>query len=240
MFNFETKEELLKFLSEDEKGKEISEEIKQPLVKKRDEILSELKTAKSRLSEVPEDLDDIKARAGKVNQYETKLAELQKQLDSSNPDEKLEQLRQSYEEKIGQLSEKHNKFVNNYKETKVSSQITEAIRKFKGEPELLEHVVRRRIKESVDDNGNIVIETLSQDGKPYFLDGKEATVEDIVRELKNDERYGKAFEAEGKSGTGGRGNSGMADSTEIVTDPTKEGFSFSKLQQHMKRTGTGS
>ena len=237
---FETLDDLKKYLQEDDEGKLIAEELKQPLVKKRDDLLSELKTARGRLSDLPENLDELKEASTKVKSYEEKIAELQKQINSSNPDEKLEQLKQSYEEKLESMNQRHSQFVKSYADSTVSSKITESIRKEKGIPELLSHVVRQRVKETVDDNGNVKVEVLSADGKPLFIDGKEATIDDVVRELKTHDNFARAFEPSGNSGTGGRGNTGFAGKgTDVITDPTKEGFSFSKLQEHMKRTATG-
>lgn len=228
MFKFETKEELLEFLKSDEgEGFEISNELKKPLLNKRDDLLSEVKTLKGKLSTFDSvDIDGLKEKASKADELESKLKGL------SKSDEKYDELKRSLEEQLTLERQKHEKFVNQYTEQAVDSRITQAISRNSGIPELLKPIVKSRVKPVLSESGDVSMEVLSQDGKPYFVNGKEATVDDIVNELKNDEIYARAFNGSGASGTGTRKSN--ATSGGVVLDPDDPNYSLTKAMEYKK------
>lgn len=222
-------EEVKKFLEETEEGQELVESFKKPLIEKRDQLLSELKTVKSKYSDV--DVDELRSKATKAEQLEQQLQELKSK--GSEGDEKYEELKKSLEDQLEQERSKYNKFIDKYAESSLDSRITQAISRNKGIPDLLKPIVRQRIKHDVDDDGNIQIEVLSKEGKPLFKDGKEASLDDVLEELKTDEVFARAFEGTGSSGSGTRQTG--AKGSGVVLDPNDPNYSLTAAMEYYNR-----
>lgn len=233
MYKFETKQELIDFLkSEDEEASEIAETIKEPLVKKRDDLLSELKDAKAKVSEFNQlDVDGLRSKAEEADTVKKQLDELKRK--SSEGDDKYDELRKSLEQEVAKEREKLDRFVTRYKETKVDNLISDAVSKHKGMTDLLKPVLRNRIKEHVTDDGNIEVEILSKEGKPYFINGEEATVEDLVKEFKQDDVYSRCFEGSGASGSGTRPSN--VKNNGPILDTNDPNYSLTEAMKHAKK-----
>lgn len=93
---------------------------------------------------------------------------------------------------------------------KVSAKINAEIREAKGVPELLESHVRSRVRSEMVD-GKLKITVLNASGGPMLKDdGKEASVKDLISELRTNAIYQRAFEAPTAGGTGGKESSGAS------------------------------
>ena len=205
-------EEVKKFLEENDEGKALLESLKKPLIEKRDALLGELSTLKTKVKEAG-DLDELKEKAGKVDELEKNYNELKNK--SSKGDEKYDQLKQSFEEKLAEERKAKEKISEKFKSTHVDALINNAIVKNKGVPELLRPVVSNRIRTEFNDDGDVSITVLDKKGKPYYKDGEEAKVEDIVEELKSHDLYRRAFDGTGSSGSGSHQSRDVQPSTDM-------------------------
>lgn len=140
---------------------------------------------------------------------------------------KAEEIRAEYETKLKQTSEQAQKEIQTAKEQAKAEQdaarryfqtgeITRAIGGAKGVPELLSHVVEQHVKVERGEDGAFSLKVIGKDGQPRIKDSQGAaySLDDLVSELKADPKYGRAFEAEGKGGSGaapnGNGGAGGA------------------------------
>lgn len=82
-------------------------------------------------------------------------------------------------------------------------EVTRAISSAKGVPELLAHVVDQHLDVQRADNG-FALRVLGKDGQPRVKNsaGDPFGLDDLVAELKQDPKYGRAFEPDGKGGSG--------------------------------------
>jgi len=189
-------------------------------------LLGELKTLKESVKKFEGiDVEDLRSKASSVENLKQELERAKK---DNSSDEKVEELRKSLEAEVQKERDKLNSFVNKYRESKIESLITDSVAKHKGVSELLKPVIRNRLKDTVTDDGDVQIEVLSKDGKPYFIDGNEATVEDLVKELKADEIYSRCFEGTGASGSGTRPTNGKLD---FSLDPTDPNYSLTEAMR---------
>lgn len=178
-----------------------------------------------------EGVDDMPAVVGLRQSKQTILDEkkqLEKKLEAlgvSTPEE-IEALRtaakqnnsdkvKELEGKLAQASENAQKEIAKAKELAEAEQaaarsyfedgeITRAISAAKGVPELLSHVVRGHIKTERSDDGKFALRVLGKDGQPRIKNSNADPfgLDDLVAELRQDPKYGRAFEAEGKGGSG--------------------------------------
>lgn len=99
------------------------------------------------------------------------------------------------------------------------AEITRALTAAKGVPQLLSHVVKSHLKTDRTDDGKFAMKVLGRDGQPRIKDGQgnPFTIDDLIGELKQDPMYGRAFEAEGKTGSGATGGSGGGGSGKVIS-----------------------
>lgn len=207
MLKFETTEQLVEYLKGEE-GAAIAESIKAPLIAKRDELLGEVKTLRSKYEGIdPEEVSSLKTRATQAETLKEQLEQLKSR--ANQPDERVEEVKSQLQAELARQQEAHQSIMRRYQEATVSSQIRDAITRHEGIPELLEGVIRNRVRVTPQDNGDVTLETLSREGKPLFVNGEEATLDHLVKELAADERYGRAFNTSSPSGSGSRGNASL-------------------------------
>lgn len=93
----------------------------------------------------------------------------------------------------------------------VSDKVTKAIAAENGNPLFLEHHVTQHVKVVENDEGEFEVQVLNKDGTRKLMDsGSYATVQDFVKELKNDERFAAAFAGTMATGSGGSGTTETA------------------------------
>lgn len=191
-------EAIKEFLNTDE-GKQLIEEHDSVsgLRKKRDDLLSQLSGIKSKLNDYSSlgELDEIKSKLSNVVEVKDN-----KEKEDAKINAQIEHLTKQLESEKQLRSNREQAMVKSY----LNAEVTKLITKHKGIPELLNHIVYGRVEASLDDNGNVVITTKTNDGQPFFKDGKEGTVEDVINEIKNNPIYGRAFEIDVASGSGAR------------------------------------
>lgn len=158
-------------------------------------------------------IDDPAAAAEAVK----KLAEFDK-LDPEKDAEKLAAEKMKIRE--AQIVAKHNEeltgrdterdtLMTQLNEVMIRADATAAIAEHKGSVPLLLPMVQKITRLS-QENGKFFVEVLGADGNPRIGDasGKLMTISQLVEEMKGDETYGRAFDGEGRSGSGGPGDGG--------------------------------
>lgn len=156
--------------------------------------------AREALKKVKEfgDLDPEKklAEAKKIfeQQLEDKYANLQKQLDAKHKSEI-----DGATKKIGSLNTKLQK-------TMIHEAALRAISDEKGVAELLLPVVTSRARVKEIDNEDYIVEILDDRGNPRISPSSGSTAPmtlgELVKELKSNEKFGRAFDGTGQTGTG--------------------------------------
>lgn len=213
--------EKIKEFLETEEGKQYieSHESVSGLRNKRDELLSQLTTIKGKLQSYSElgDIEEIKSAITKVSKVKESSKE---DKDTTKEDAKviaqIEHLTNELNNERNLRTKREQSMVKSF----VNAEVTKLIAKHKGVPELLNHIIMSRVEASLDDAGNVVINTKTMDGQPYFKDGKEGTIEDVINDIKNNPVYGRAFEVEMPNGSGARPVSKGGRPTGDIFDPS--------------------
>lgn len=123
---------------------------------------------------------------------------------------KLKQLRESlkaeFEETlkktVGEKDEQLTKMQRSLQKNMIEREAIAALSKHKGSTELLlPHVISKLAL--VEDDGELVVRVVDKDGDP-ISDGKGGykSVEQFVSEMRTDEKFSRAFDASGRTGTG--------------------------------------
>lgn len=184
-------------------------------VERLERALSNERTESARLRTLADKIKDIDPT--KYEQYQREAREA---------DERAKRLEEETERQVAdvrrELNDKHKKELetrdstindlrNRLHTTYLDNLLGEAIRKGEGEPRLLMHEMRSRVRIK-DENGVLSHEVLGKDGKAWTVDvegeSKAATLDDLVKEYKADDVFGLAFAGSGQGGTGSTGSGG--------------------------------
>ena len=222
------KEQILEFLSTDE-GKEVLNTVNAGLLAKRDELLSKQVSLKS-------ELDKFKSLGVEPDALPTILQEYN-QLKNSKKDDKpseptvdpklLAQL-EHFKTELSARDQKLNALQTKLVTSALDSVVMGEIAKADGIPMLLKPLIASRIKTELDDNAQVKITVLNEDGTPKFKGGKEATVEDLINELKASEDFAGAFKVKPVSGSGTRATAGKPT---VAADPSDANFNLTSLMK---------
>jgi hypothetical protein len=172
----------------------------EPLAAKNAEVLNELKSLKSTIGEVggTEALKQLKA---------AKEKDLQDRLNGND----VETVKKTYQSQLDAETKTRKNLEKRMVETEVSRLVSNEIAKADGVPELLEHVVRGRIRAELGDDLSVRVKVLDVNGTPKLnSDGREASITDIIEELKGNSVYGRAFKAANVSGSGAKSSAAPA------------------------------
>ncbi len=111
------------------------------------------------------------------------------------------QLTKKHEDALAEAKSKEDGLNRQLEGVHVGRQITEALAEHKGDPVLLTHLVRERLQVVADDSGERRVIVVDKDGDKRHHDGAPMTTSQLVAEMKESEKYGKAFEGTGSSGS---------------------------------------
>jgi hypothetical protein len=167
--------------------------VKEPVISKNKEILEKLTALNGTVQQFG-GLDAIKSMAEQVTQYKAQA--------EAKPKDDIESVKKTYADQLAGVSAERDSLKQRLVERDVQTALHNAIRDAKGEPALLEPIVRSRIKaEAIE--GKVRIGVLTVDGVPMLnSEGKDASVKDLLAEIRSDGRYARAFEATKASGSG--------------------------------------
>jgi len=154
--------------------------------------------------------------AEQARELTTRMAELQS-LDPNKEADKIAATK--LEELKKQLVKQHEKDIDKYKtetgemrgqleEHLITASATKAIAEAKGSVDLLLPIIQRQSRIRKAENGKFIVEIIGADNMPRIGDsnGNAMTIEQLVTEMKGSERFGRAFESSGTTGTGGPGD----------------------------------
>lgn len=147
------------------------------------------------LGKTPEEIEELLA----------KLEEADNKAKAKEGD--IEGLKKQYDEKLTKaltpLQQKAAKLEAKLQETLVQSAAVSAIAAEKGVPELLLPHVERRAR-VVEEDGEYVVKIFQPDGKTPMVNdaGEPATIADLIAQMKEDAKFGRAFESSGATGSG--------------------------------------
>lgn len=215
-----------------------------PALRKKDELLGEVKELKAR-AKLFEGIEDPEAARKALK----RVPELEEALKGGGKDaERIRQIQAEYEQKLEQVQAATRREVEEAtaradKADAASldyfrrSEITKAITEAKGVPEFLEHIVAAKVKADRDENGGFKLQVLDAAGMPRVKDSKLTPMPllEYVLELKQDPKYGRAFEPSQGGGSGatqgGSGGSGRpaASQTFDRNDPVAWGRNADKV-----------
>lgn len=219
-------EAVKQFLATDE-GKALIEnsEAISGLRTKKDELLSKNVQMKTQL-EAYSALGDVETLSKAVSVFK----QTGEKKDDVTVDPKLaaqlEHLTKELENERGLRTKREQKMVASF----ANAEVTSVIAKHKGVPELLNHVVSSRVEAKLTDDGLISISIKNTDGSPMFKNGKEATLEDLMAEIKANPIYGRAFDADNTQGSGTRPSKQTVKSVDF-DDPNVNFTELMKKQQ---------
>lgn len=209
-------EAIKQFLATDE-GKALIENSESiaGLKTKKDELLSKNVVLSNQLKDYAAlgDIATLRAALEKVSAVD------EKKDDKTVVDPKLtaqiEHLTKELESERGLRTKREQALVGSFAQAEIAS----VIAKHKGVPELLSHVVSSRVEASLTDEGKITLVVKNVDGSPMFKNGKEASVEDLITEIKANPIFGRAFDADTNTGSGARAQKPVKQSVDL-DDPS--------------------
>lgn len=171
---------------------------------KRDELLEKSKTHKT--------FADSVNSLGGLDSLREIVESQHKQAEDSND---VEKLKSHYAELLKAEQDRVAKLSNSFISEKTSSALTKAITAKGGNTKLLEPILKSRIQGEIED-GSVKIKVLDSTNSPMLVEGRDATIEDLVNEFAQSTDYKPAFDAAHKTGSGAKAGSGKAAETFAV------------------------
>lgn len=108
---------------------------------------------------------------------------------------------------VGEKDEQLSKMERSLRKNMLEREAVTALAKHKGSQDLLLDQVTKRLVLVDEGDGELVVRVVDKDGDPVTDGaGNPKTVDQLVKEMRADERYSRAFEPTGKSGTGAKPN----------------------------------
>ena len=100
---------------------------------------------------------------------------------------------------------------NQLHEVLVVNALTTAVAQEKGNPDLLMPMLQSKVKAAIDDSGQMGVYVMDAAGDRRYsgVTGKEMTIQELVSEIKSDNKFAAAFQSEAPSGSGMQPNAGQ-------------------------------
>lgn len=180
------------------------------------EPVEDVKGLKSALERERADRKKFAALAKKFEGVDLeRYEELQKK--AQDAEEREAEKKGQWESLKTQLIEKHGKDIEplqsrigsltkSLEKAMIDAEATRAVAKLDGSTKLLLPHIRSRVR-LVEENGQHVVVVVGDDGEPRVGNGKgdPMTIEDLVKEMRDDPEFGGAFKANGAAGGGSTG-----------------------------------
>jgi len=180
-----TKEQVMEYFTTDE-GKSLLEEQKKPLLQKRDEIFDTMNSMKSELQSYKE----------KESASEQAAREAEEERLKGSQD--LDALKAFYDTELQQSKAAVTELTQKVASKERDRIIAETASKHSNSPKPLQLLLRDRITVAME-GGETTTTVLDEGGEPMYFEGKPATIDHVIDELKSNETYAPFF-----SGTGDR------------------------------------
>lgn len=170
----------------------------QGLVQNKEQILTESKQYKDMLAAY-KDLGDVEALKTAKDFY-TKAEQDRVAKEGESKDTAVLAQLKSLQDKLQAMEQEKAQSLERSKQSAKDAFITKAIADAKGEPELLAHIVGKRVVADYEGE-EIKFKILDKDGKDWAIDGNLASIDDLMKEVKSNSKWSKAFEPDVVSGT---------------------------------------
>jgi len=189
-----------------------------PVLDKRTELLASLAETKEVIKSFG-GVDAIKALHEQKNAAEKAAQE------AAGKSGDIEAVKKSYADQLAAAHGELEGLKNAAKAEKVSSAVGKAIREEKGIPELLEPHVKSRVRAELNADGTVKLVVLGANGAPMLnVDGKDATMKDLLAEFKGNATFGRAFDAPAASGSGAKGGASTGGDVANPWNPASRNF----------------
>lgn len=167
---------------------------------------------KAQMEELDDEIDEEGDKGGEKGKKMDKLKRLRESLKA--------EFEETLKKTVGEKDEQLTKMQRSLHKNMVEREAIAALSKHKGSAELLlPHVISKLAL--VEDDGELVVRVVDKDGDPVS-DGRGGfkSVEQFVLEMRNDEKFSRAFDASGRSGSGAKGGDkkggGMSESKSAI------------------------
>ena len=207
------------------------------LIKKRDELLGELKPAKEKLRNITEKYGDDLSRFDQLLEEEQKRKEADMTLEerlTSQYDAEFKRQAEQFNKKEKDLTEQLKKKDSALEHYLIDSQLESEINKSDGYSHMLKPALRDKLK-VVEENGNYVVRVYEGDVPRLNMDGSQMTISDLVASFKSDELWLPAFKSSGATGGGATGNNSGTGGSGIAKNRSK--MSLSEKTAYVKDNG---
>ena len=177
--------------------RKIAPGLKSALEKERDGR-AKMKDEVSRFKKLGMEAEDLEKLVG---EHKAKMEEAAKKVDPTV----LEDLKKLHEKERKADRELNTALTQRIEALTVDREISEAMASTGANPRLLKAVLRDRVKLMQDDDGNLVVRVVKEDGKTVRFgdsDGNPMTVLQLAEELRESEDYLGAFNVEVRNGGG--------------------------------------
>lgn len=219
-----------------------NDELAEKLAEKFDEEVSGLKQNQASLLEEKKTLaEKMKSFDGvDADEYRKLKAKLEKQeesgmLERGEFDKLKDKLEKQWQDNIASKDATITNLMSMVKSDRKAAAINEAVRKHEGVAALAR--VLSASVQAVEQNGEVVLQVLSDDGSPLMgNDGKPATLDSYVETIKADDEYSGLFKSSGMSG-GGAANSGGKAGSKLVTRGAFDAMSHTERLTFVKAGG---
>lgn len=204
---------------------EVFDKVVSPIVAAKNTLLTEKKSLKDAIDALG-GLDKVKADLEELNSVRSMTEEERNKAIKASAD--VEAVRNDLSSKLKGTQDELNTWKQKFAERDLHTAIAKAVGE-DGDFELLLPFIRDRISHKLNDDGRLHIDVLTADGKPMSnATGDAATLNDLISEFKNSQRFSRLFRAEGKAGSGASGQQGTSG---LPNNPFKKGPTFNVTEQ---------
>lgn len=190
------------------------------LIRKRDELLGELKPAKEKLRSITEKYGEDLSRFDQLLEEEKKRKEADMTLEerlTSQYDAEFKRQAEQFSKKEKSLSDELKKKSSALEHYLIDSQLESEINKSDGYSHMLKPALRDKLR-VVEDGDSYTVRVYEGDVPRLNMDGSQMTISDLVASFKNDELWLPAFKSSGATGGGATGNNTGAGGSQLATN----------------------
>lgn len=157
-------------------------------------------------------------------------------LKQAEADGDIGKIKTAHQTQVAELQNTIDTLKSNQVNEKLGGMITAVITDQNGIPELLSPLISGRVKGSMSETGAVNYDIINVDGTPMLNgEGGDATLQDLVTSLRQNESFTSAFKGTGSSGMNSReGGDVAAGSGENLFDRSKQDFNLSKAMAFYK------
>lgn len=165
---------------------------------------------------------DLKAAQAEAKKHRKEKTAVKSEVEKTN--ETIETVRTQLTEELTTAQQRHAALLDRLKMDQVNAQVKSALEEAKClSPKLMSREVLDRIESTFDEEtGKVSVVVKDADGNPMFVKGKEATLADLVKALREDAELAHAFEGVQEGGTGAKAPTDLK-GKDAVENPWKTG-----------------